>query len=83
MEQEASPFEASCPAQCGHKTPLPPQVSVRGNTTGGVVFPAGSGSKEPACNAEVQSSIPGSGRFPEKGLAKHSSTAWAEERGGL
>ena len=62
---------------------LHPQVSVRGNATGGVVFPAGSGSKEPACNAEDQGSIPGSGRFLEKGKAKHSNISWAEEPGGL
>ena len=51
-------------------------------------FPGGSESNESACNAGDPSSIPGSGRSPEKEMATHSSvlawrTPWIEEPGRL
>ena len=54
---------------------------------GGLGFPGGSDSEEPACNARDLGLIPGSGRSPE-GTATHSSTlAWriprTQEPGGL
>ena len=40
-------------------------------------FPGGSDGKEPACNVGDPSSIPGSGRSLEKGMATHSGLlAW-------
>ena len=51
-------------------------------------FPSGSYGEESACNAGDLSSIPGSGRSPEKGMATHSSilacrVPGTEEPGGL
>ena len=51
-------------------------------------FPGGSDSKESACSAEDLGLIPGLGRYPEKGMATHSSIlTWriprTEEPGGL
>ena len=51
-------------------------------------FPGGSDSKESACKAGEPGSIPGSGRFPEKEMATHSSILaweipWTEEPGGI
>ena len=51
-------------------------------------LPGGSDSKECACNTGDLGSVPGLGRFPEKGLATHSSIlawkiSWTEEPGGL
>ena len=51
-------------------------------------FPGGSDSKESACKAEDLGLIPGLGRYPEKGMATHSSIlTWriprTEEPGGL
>ena len=51
-------------------------------------FPGGSGGKESACNAGTRSSIPGSGRSPEEGMATHFSIlawriSWTDEPGGL
>ena len=48
----------------------------------------GGSGKESACNAGDLGSIPGSGRFLEKGMAAHSSVPawrmpWTEEPGGL
>ena len=52
-----------------------------------ICFPGGSDGEESACNADL-SSVPGSGRSPEKGIATHSSIldwriSWTEEPGGL
>ena len=51
-------------------------------------FPGDLDGKESACNAGDPSSIPGSGRFPGKGIATHSSILvwripWTEKPGGL
>ena len=51
-------------------------------------LPGGSDNKESACNAVDAASIPGSGKFMEKGMATHPSTLawripWTEEPGGL
>ena len=51
-------------------------------------LPCGSDGKESACNAGDPGSIPGSGRFLEKGMAAHSSILpwripWTEEPGRL
>ena len=54
-------------------------------------FPGGSVDKESACNVGDTGDvglIPGSGRFPEKGMATHCSilawnVPWTEEPGGL
>ena len=51
-------------------------------------FPGGSDTKESACSTGDLSSIPGSGRSLEKGMATHSSilawrTPWIEEPDGL
>ena len=48
----------------------------------------GSDGKESACNAGNLGSIPGSGRFLEKGMVTHSSVldlkiSWTEKSGGL
>ena len=53
-----------------------------------ICFPGGSNGEESACNAGDLSSVPGSGRSPEKGIATHSSILdwripWTEEPGGL
>ena len=62
MKQEASAFEVPCPALGGHRTPPPP-----GRCEGWqMVFPGGSGSKGPACNAD-QGPSPRSGRSPGEG----------------
>ena len=51
-------------------------------------FAGGSDGKESACNVRDLGSIPGSGRFLEKGMATHFSIlawriSWTEEPGGL
>ena len=51
-------------------------------------FPGGSDGKKSACNAGDLGLIPGWGRFPEKGMATHSSIlawriTWTEEPCGL
>jgi len=53
-----------------------------------VGFPGGSDGKESACDAGDLDLIPCLGRFPEKGMATHSSILvwripWTEELGGL
>ena len=51
-------------------------------------FPGGSDGKESSCNVGDLGSIPGLGRFPDKGMPTHFSTLawiipWTEEPGGL
>ena len=51
-------------------------------------FSGGSDDKESSCNAKDPGSIPGSGRYPEKGMATHSNILawripWTEEPRGL
>ena len=51
-------------------------------------FSGGSDDKESSCNAKDPGLIPGSGRYPEKGMATHSSILawripWTEEPRGL